>query len=587
MMDKGSIIMDIKDTTGQGSTRYKVYLDNNEDKRLKRKAQLLETEQLCVLKAEPESDIIFATPNPKFLSWQCPYCKVNSLTVHRKNVKHEYWTVGTDKNLHRVVLLRNYCRCTNAECEGKKEGKKEKGVFPQKLQEPKYDINHNNDKKRTLHYVNENNMFDVVAGRTSYGIKLIDEIGRQCLINTFSAVSESLQTADGTAPLAKSMVALAFRRWKAYLDDYRIREIRQTSYKEIWIQTLTVNKPQGEEQSYVVFDLSSKTILWIAQKKQANKPESDSDIIDFFEIIGEKPFRNATIYIGLDSNLKKKLRQFFPKAGIIVPIDYVLLAVGETIATIIRSLWTPKTISEENIIKNIINRTLNAPAGTDKDRKIGFLSDYQYATIQKLWTSLKEKYPEGSHEYDCIEEAILLYGKKENLAKEWFHGKLYDAEAAYKGLIDFLHRDNLANEDYLYDLSMLLHGFSKEITASFGYKKRIADTTLSELDYLGNYIRKTYGCSYDATTARMLYCAEIDDMRDWLQYDTAFGEGESKPDNYVFYFSSSPNSIDTDVEPINTTISKPHQFTLSDTIRCLEKLDSDKKKEKKAKKNGQ
>ena len=117
----------------------------------------------------------------------------------------------------------------------------------------------------------------IVAGRTSYGIKLIDEIGRQCLINTFSAVAESLQTADGTAPLSKSMVALAFRRWKSYLDDYRIKEIRKSTYKKIWIQTLTVNKPQGEEQSYVVFDLESQTILWIAQKKQANEPASDSD----------------------------------------------------------------------------------------------------------------------------------------------------------------------------------------------------------------------------------------------------------------------------------------------------------------------
>ena len=579
-MDKRSIMMDIKDTTGQGSTRYKVYLDSsNEDERLKRKAQLLGTEQLCVLRTEPETDVIFAAPKSKYLLRQCPYCNNFSLTVHRKNIKHEYWTVGTDKNLHRVVLLRNYCRCNNANCDGKKEETKEKAVFPQMLQPYSSD---------NIHYLSKEGQFDVVAGRTSYGIKLIDEIGRQCLINTFSAVAESLQTADGTAPLSKSMVALAFRRWKSYLDDYRIKEIRKSTYKKIWIQTLTVNKPQGEEQSYVVFDLESQTILWIAQKKQANEPASDSDIIGFFEKIGREPFKTATIYIGLDDNLRKNLRQFFPRAEIIVPIDYVLLAVGETIATIIRSFRTQKTVREENIIKNITNRTLNAPSGTNKYRKIGFLSDYQFASIKKFWTSLQEEYPECSHEYDCIEEAKLLYSKKENLAKEWFHGNVYDAESSYKDLIELIHRDNRANEDYLFDLSTLLFDFSKEITASFGYNKRIGDPTLSDLKYLELYLLKTYGCSFDATFARIMYCAEIDDMTGQMnEDDLAFKEGNAKSNAIVFYFQSKPDICDENTDLTKVTIQKPLQYTLSETIRRLEKLDSDKKKEKKAKKNGQ
>lgn len=588
-MDKVSIMMDIKDTTGQGSTQYEVFFDNNnEDRNLKRKTQLLGTEQLCVLRTEPETDIIFAKPNLKCLSWQCPYCKVNSLTVHRKNVKHEYWTVGTDKNLHRVVLLRNYCRCNNADCDSKKEGTKEKAVFPQRFHAPESNTPHNNDETYIIYNGNQNKIFDVVAGRTSYGIKLIDEIGRQSLINTFSSLSESLQTVDGTAPLSKSMVALAFRLWKSYRDNYRIRMIRHTSYEKIWIQTLTVNRHQGEEQSYVVFDLTSKTVLWIAQKKQANEPASDSDIIEFFEKIGGEPFANATFYIGLDSDLKNIIKRYYPKSKIIVPADYVLLAAGETIATIVHTLVNDETIAVKRLLKNISTKTKSSPEGISKKRNIGFLTDNQLSKIKQLWTTLYSEYPSESHEYFCIVEAETLYKLKENLAAKWYNGSRNDAHVEFDVMMLYISSpnrlDNLCSE-----LAMQLSEFKDEIRASFAEDKRVDDpTTLSELEYMGNYLRKTYGCSFDATTARILYCAEIDDMREQLTDNSqTFITNEEKPDDFVFNYSQSYNSIDTDIKPIKTTINKTRHFTLSDAIKRLEKLDSDKKKEKKAKKNGQ
>lgn len=557
--------------------------------------ELLGIAQLQALKCKPifpEQDaepIIFAKVKDVKQKPKCPRCGGgHPCEVHKKNIPFSFYTIVEDAEeneyVQKVVLLATYYRCpvTN-------------GVYRQCV------LPCDNDAHI---FVTENDEYDIVMqGKTKstiYGAKFGDKIGKGCLTKTFARVARVLNEATAAhnrkgsiaQVISPRMVADAFRVWTRYMDNYRLQAIQSHgAYDKIWIQTLTIHQgTPKEEAAWVIFDVAANEILWIAEKKQAQgEPADYSGLFSFLQGNGTlSPFRKATIYMDYDEVLSMWAKEHLPSAQIVVPLDYLILRMGRMVGDVLQHL--PDSDLTSTALHNISESTCVIPDILIDGRKdiwriLGYLPANSKRTINATWKKLKDKYQSSENTSDMLIIAEKMYRLKEKLSSAYYCNDVVKIQTIYNKIVQLVQTEPLFTglKDILLQTQPVVEDIDNPTMAS-NPKYYIG------LHFLAYYMGKDYGCKFDATRARILYCGVLDEVETTVSYDTSDynangGIQNSRANTVTLHFIVAPEDLHGDRVgdiPTEVQLITPRRLTLGETILQLQKIEAQKKTEKKS-----
>lgn len=552
--------------------------------------RLLGIEQLQAIKSKPifpaqdAEPIIFARVKDGKLKPKCPRCGGgHPCEVHKKNIPFSFYTIVEDAEeneyVQKVVLLATYYRCpiTN-------------GVYRQCV------LPCDNDADV---YVTGNKEYDIVMqGKTKstiYGARFGEKIGRACLTKTFARVARELNEATAAhnrkgsigQVVSPRMVADAFRVWTRYMDNYRLRAIQSHGdYEQIWIQTLTVHQGTPKEESaWVIFDVAANEILWIAEKKQAQgEPADYSGLFSFLVGNGtQSPFGKANIYMDYDEVLCKWIKEHLPYAQIVVPLDYLILRMGKMVGDVLQHL--PDSNLSPTALHNISERTCVIPDYLIDGRKdiwriLGFLPANSKRTISAKWKKLKDKYQSSENTSNMLIKAEKMYRLKEKLSSAYYCNDVVKIQTTYNQIVQLVQTEPLfaGLEDILLQTQPVVEDIDNPTMAS-NPKYYIG------LHFLAYYMGKDYGCKFDATRARILYCGVLGDVETTVSYDTPDynadgGIQNTRANTVTLHFNVAPEDLHGDGVgdiPTEVQLITPRRLTLGETIVQLQKIEAQKK----------